>query len=885
MAISAGTVEVEVVPSFSNFGRRISRDVDGAMRPVEQGISRSVDATGKHVESRLGGSFRNAFSSVGPIARSAAGDLLPLSGAFAGVSGAMDSTRASGSRVGPALMGVGAAATGAGVMLTKMGDESKRATDQLRVAIENSGASMDQFEPRISKVSDRLIKLGFDDEATARSLATLTTATQDTGKAIDLMALAADIAAARHISLESATDKLVKMQAGNLRVFKEFGIQVGANATAAERAAAMTELQSRVQGQAAAQADNFTGRMKSLAIQAENVGEMVGEKVGPALTVVGPLMAGIGGVIQAQLIPSLAAARVAFTNLLTVMGPVGLALAAGALAQSLSSTTGQMQKLANVADHELLPAFNRIVEKAESSITGFFFDLLGSKADTAKEKFQQLAEQSPETARRLVEAMRAAGQDTTQFDIILGKLRTQHQGVVLDAQGNAVATDVMAEAQKRASAAVQDLTTKLQALVGVHVTESQAAITFQANLAAATTKLQENGTTLDITTAKGRENKGAIDSMVQGITGHIDALGREGATMDEIRGNFDRHIEDFRRTLRAAGFTEAQIESLIAEYKLVPGTVETTLKVYGEAEYSRALASAKQMAEETWRVVGVTPGAGKIVMGKVPERATGGTIPASPIGPGFVTNGPRAIVGEGSSTHPEYVIPTDPKYRQRATGLFMSLGDELRLMAAGGRLSNEISTDIGPAGRALAERMRAELDRRMPEGPAPGGATPGVAAGTGPRVGGLTAMASGMVHAVLQRFPGQRMTSGYRSPAENARVGGAKNSDHMYGRAADFAPGSNAVASFLRGYPGIKQVIWQAPGHYDHVHGATVADTGAILSPGHNVLDNRTGGPETLVNADLIDYDRLAAALANVHLSVAVDKYERTKTGAMRAYR
>ena len=34
----------------------------------------------------------------------------------------------------------------------------------------------------------------------------------------------------------------------------------------------------------------------------------------------------------------------------------------------------------------------------------------------------------------------------------------------------------------------------------------------------------------------------------------------------------------------------------------------------------------------------------------------------------------RAIVGEGSNIHPEYVIPTDPKYRQRARGLYSELG-------------------------------------------------------------------------------------------------------------------------------------------------------------------------------------------------------------------
>lgn len=59
--------------------------------------------------------------------------------------------------------------------------------------------------------------------------------------------------------------------------------------------------------------------------------------------------------------------------------------------------------------------------------------------------------------------------------------------------------------------------------------------------------------------------------------------------------------------------------------------------------------------------------------------AAGGTV-----GAGFVTNGPRAIVGEGNPSHPEFVIPTDPQHRIRAMKLYESLGG--KLMADGGIL-------------------------------------------------------------------------------------------------------------------------------------------------------------------------------------------------------
>jgi len=43
----------------------------------------------------------------------------------------------------------------------------------------------------------------------------------------------------------------------------------------------------------------------------------------------------------------------------------------------------------------------------------------------------------------------------------------------------------------------------------------------------------------------------------------------------------------------------------------------------------------------------------------------------------------RAIVGEGSNIHPEYVIPTDPRYRQRAMGLYTELGHTMGLDGEG----------------------------------------------------------------------------------------------------------------------------------------------------------------------------------------------------------
>jgi SLT domain-containing protein len=75
------------------------------------------------------------------------------------------------------------------------------------------------------------------------------------------------------------------------------------------------------------------------------------------------------------------------------------------------------------------------------------------------------------------------------------------------------------------------------------------------------------------------------------------------------------------------------------------------------------------------------------VLGDVQGLAAGGPIEWGRVGGGFVTDGPKAIVGEGRAAYPEYVIPTDPQYRSRAVGLYNDLGSHL--MASGGVVGQE----------------------------------------------------------------------------------------------------------------------------------------------------------------------------------------------------
>ena len=73
-----------------------------------------------------------------------------------------------------------------------------------------------------------------------------------------------------------------------------------------------------------------------------------------------------------------------------------------------------------------------------------------------------------------------------------------------------------------------------------------------------------------------------------------------------------------------------------------------------------------------------------------------------------------------------------------------------------------------------------------------------------------------------------RVTSGYRSPAVNAAIGGSRTSQHMTGEAADIkvegVSAPDLAAAIVRlGLP-VDQVIWYAPERGGHVHVSHRAD-------------------------------------------------------------
>lgn len=266
----------------------------------DNGASAALQGVGAHAESvghRIGGAFQKMGSQVG-------GELGEV---LNSVGEGFEKLGEKGTSKLAKLAAAGAGLAAVGGVLTAMGAKEQQASQQLDQAIENTGHSAEEFSTQIEETVHHMERYGDSAVDTKTALQTLTQATHDPTRAIDLMGTAADLAAAKHISLNDAAGLLAKGLNGSTRVFRQFGIEVRTNADGTQDyAGAVADLASVVHGQADAAADTLTGKLKALRTEVTDGVAAFGEKFGPVITATGvgfialaPLLGAAGKGIRA----------------------------------------------------------------------------------------------------------------------------------------------------------------------------------------------------------------------------------------------------------------------------------------------------------------------------------------------------------------------------------------------------------------------------------------------------------------------------------------------------------------------------------------------------------------------------------------------------------
>lgn len=182
---------------------------------------------------------------------------------------------------GLGILAAGAGAVAFGVMAVKAAGEAEAQLAGMNATLETMGTKGTDAKEAILKMSESAVKLGFDDEDAAVSIAKLYQRTGDLTQAGYLNATAMDLARAKHMDLTTAGNLVGLVLSGNGKLLKQYGIDLKDAATPME---AITELHDKLAGQADAYASTWEGNMAILSVVFGNLKETVGQYILPLLT-------------------------------------------------------------------------------------------------------------------------------------------------------------------------------------------------------------------------------------------------------------------------------------------------------------------------------------------------------------------------------------------------------------------------------------------------------------------------------------------------------------------------------------------------------------------------------------------------------------------------
>jgi hypothetical protein len=296
-----------------------------------------------------------------------------------------------------AIIGAFSGAVGSG-LVGALSDAARAAAEdeanvaKLRASVEASGGSWTDYEGQINNVIAAGQALAFSDTETRDALSIMTAQTGSTEEAMARLATAQDLARGTGMSLESAARLLGKTSDENINVFKRYGVNLDANATAQEVLAAV---QSKFSGQAAAYGSTTQAWIFKVKDAIGEWTESIGASLGPAqgliallpgvssgMTIAGSAVGGLSSLIKGPMIssflatiPATLAMMAPFLPLILVIAAIGAAIFI--LKMAWEGNWGDIQGKTQAAINFIRPLLNWFSE-IFGSIGGWLRDLVAA---------------------------------------------------------------------------------------------------------------------------------------------------------------------------------------------------------------------------------------------------------------------------------------------------------------------------------------------------------------------------------------------------------------------------------------------------------------------------------------------------------------------------
>ena len=270
-------------------------------------------------------------------------------------------TRAS-KLAGTAMLGLAGVASLVGYESVKAAIAMQKSQSNLQVAVKNSGVAYSAAKPQIESHTEAMANLGFTTEDTYTALAHMTAATRSPQMALNALAITADLARFKQISLAQASDIVSRASMGQARGLASLGLAIGKTIPkGADFAQIMALIEKRTRGAALAFAQTSAGHLEVLRAKFKALQEQLGTALLPTLSKVSdwfvkkglPDLKGFGGWVSRNTglvkalgiamgtiwaVPKIAGFITAMEKLYAILRPIGVILgtveagAAGALA-------------------------------------------------------------------------------------------------------------------------------------------------------------------------------------------------------------------------------------------------------------------------------------------------------------------------------------------------------------------------------------------------------------------------------------------------------------------------------------------------------------------------------------------------------------------------
>lgn len=157
-------------------------------------------------------------------------------------------------------------------------------TIRLNQALAGIGITSGKVQSAVLSNADAYYQLGFQGSESLNAMGTLVTATGDVEQANKLMAMSADLARYKNISMTAAATTLARGTQGSARAFKELGITLDTTIPKNEAISkAFDELNTKIGGQATAYTKTFAGQMAIVKERLDQVFQALSAKILPVL--------------------------------------------------------------------------------------------------------------------------------------------------------------------------------------------------------------------------------------------------------------------------------------------------------------------------------------------------------------------------------------------------------------------------------------------------------------------------------------------------------------------------------------------------------------------------------------------------------------------------